>query len=310
MVEGDTLTLTLSASDADGTPALSADLSNLTGGPVFTDKGNGSATLRWKAPAASAGDYTVELTASDARFSDVKVTQLLTITVEAAPIEVDGDAFLQSFYSDGKIVMEAEHYAALKSSANSHAWVSQSTLGGTPTLDNFGSGDSVMVVSPSNSTVISDYVRDGARMDFLINFKKTGTYYVWIRGIAENTSRVVHFGVNGQSQASATGITGLQADGNWGWTNQRKGTSQVATINVTDAGEQTLNLWMERSGITVDKILLTPDDEFTPKGFGPQENARGKLPTYPVTADSHLYSWNFNEDPAYGKAVDTVGKRI
>lgn len=310
VVEGDTLTLTLSASDADGTPpALSADLSNLTGGPVFTDKGNGSATLRWKAPAASAGDYTVELTASDARFSDVKVTQLLTITVEAAPIEVDGDAFLQSFYSDGKIVMEAEHYAALKSSANSHAWVSQSTLGGTPTLDNFGSGDSVMVVSPSNSTVISDYVRDGARMDFLINFKKTGTYYVWIRGIAENTSRVVHFGVNGQSQASATGITGLQADGNWGWTNQRKGTSQVATINVTDAGEQTLNLWMERSGITVDKILLTPDDEFTPKGFGPQENARGKLPTYPVTADSHLYSWNFNEDPAYGKAVDTVGKK-
>ncbi len=312
VTEGEGLLLPLSASDADGGfPLLSADLSALPGSATFEDQQNGQGLVSWTAPADSRGSYTLSATAQDDRFPDIERTISLTVQVlpadpdpEPEPEPVDADTFLQAFYADGKVVIEAENYLDARGSVSGQSWSLSSTLGGRPQLDAFGSGDVVMDLRPDTNSDTGEerLAEEAARLDYRILFDSPGEYYIWLRGTSESVQRQVYFGTEGVVAESASQVSGLSF-GNWGWTNTRAGSSEPARLTVDRAGELTLNLWLPRSGLSVDKILLTPDPAFVPKGFGPQESAQGELPEYPVVADSHVFSWNFNVNPDDGTPI-------
>lgn len=166
--------------------------------------------------------------------------------------------------SGGTVVIEAEHFTTNTARA-SHNW--------TPTTNTSASGGQVMRADPNNgANVNTGYTTGSPQLDFPILFSTAGTYNVWLRGSAptgEDDS--CHVGLDGQGPASADRI------GSFGtslmWTRSTMD-GPVATIVVSTPGLHTLNLWMREDGLSVDRLLLTTNNAFTPSGAGPAESPR------------------------------------
>ncbi len=177
-------------------------------------------------------------------------------------------AFLQDESGSNLVSMEAEHYRS-NVDGTTDFWVQQTGS---------GSGNASMFAGPDDGTTNnSNFVSDSPRLDFDINFKTTGTHYVWIRGAAPATNSgggdSVHVGLNGSAVASADRISGFGANA-FNWISQTMDGSSRATINITSTGIQTLNVWMREDGFDFDKIVLTKSSSYTPSGVGPAESDR------------------------------------
>jgi hypothetical protein len=111
-------------------------------------------------------------------------------------------------------------------------------------------------------------VTGSPRLDYRINFVRTGVHYVWIRGAgATGSDDSVHVGLDGQAVTTADRVTGFGPA--FGWTNATMD-GVVATINVTTPGIHTLNLWMREDGTVVDRVVLTTNPAFNPGAAGLQ----------------------------------------
>lgn len=167
--------------------------------------------------------------------------------------------------SSGTVVIEAEHFTINTARAN-HTW--------DTTADAAAAGGQVMRSSPNNGANINTgYSAGSPQLDFPIKFSTTGTYQVWLRGYAANgDDDSVHVGLDGVGPTSSDRITTFATSPSW-----TKATMDgpVATIVVSTPGVHTLNLWMREDGLSVDRLLLTTNANFTPSGVGPAESARG-----------------------------------
>jgi hypothetical protein len=122
--------------------------------------------------------------------------------------------YLQSYYTDGKVVIEAENYTDRRPSINNHQWEASTTFADNPQLDNFDSADRSITITPVDDTLHTNYEREAARVDYTILFNQPGTYYVWARGHASDSSRAVHFGLDGLAQDTATELSGFPRPAN------------------------------------------------------------------------------------------------
>ena len=117
---------------------------------------------------------------------------------------------------------------------------------------------------------------EGCSLDFCVKFPAAGTYYVWVRGGAnDGAANSIHVGINGAVPNTGENLqAGFDTPGYvWcGWRNG--GTSDRATLDVPDAGYHTISIFMREDGFFADKLLLTTDAGYTPTGFGPNETVR------------------------------------
>lgn len=174
-------------------------------------------------------------------------------------------AFRQETGANGLVVLEAEHFDAA-AAPRAKAWTHYAAVAGF-------SGTGAVRATPNTGVVVNTgYVANSPRLDFRVNFNKTGTHYVWVRGRAPSAGdRTLHVGLDGAAVPTADRISGLPSA--YGWTN---GTldGAVATIDVTTPGVHTVNVWMREDGAVVDKLLLTTNPDYTPAGPGPAESPR------------------------------------
>jgi galactose oxidase len=118
----------------------------------------------------------------------------------------------------------------------------------------------------------TNYVTGAPRLDFRINFKHTGTHYVWVRGWgATGNDDSCHVGLDGAAVASADRVSGFT--NGWTWT-RATSDGPLATLNITNTGIKTVNLWMREDGLIVDKLVLTTNATYTPTGTGPSQSWR------------------------------------
>lgn len=185
-----------------------------------------SATATVKAIASKAGHFSSEVVSS-------------TFTI--APSGVLG-TFLQT--GTGDIVMEAENFTSQIQNGDSRSWlISTATSGyqGTAYITTLDSG----TTSPSWGS--------GCRAQYPVRFSATGggTYYIWARVRAPNTSGdSVWVGENGNRLGSSSGY--LTVSGTlWSWV--RHTTSFSGTSSTT----KTIQLERREDGLMVDKIVLT-----------------------------------------------------
>ncbi len=189
----------------------------------------------------------------------------------------------------GNVVsIEAERFD-VNQAAGGHSWVE--------VFPNGVSG-SAMAATPNNGTnVNSGYVTSSPRLDFEVNFAKTGIHFVWIRGIgASGFDDSVHVGLNNSAVASADRITKFSPSP--GWSGQTMD-GVVATINVTSLGLNTINVWMREDGFVFDKLVLSTDATFTPTGSGPSESLKGDLPQLPIGenfSDGDISGWSITDE--------------
>jgi hypothetical protein len=163
--------------------------------------------------------------------------------------------------------VEAEHYDNKTTGQNGTGW---EVVG---PKDGF-SGVLGMEVFDEDSNPTT-YVEESARLDYEINFVKTGTYYVWILAYApDSNSDSCHAGLDGEAIPTLVGLSGW--DGDYEWNNDRMGTNDRPLFEVTTTGVHTFNIWMREDGLIIDKIVLSTNPDFTLTGSesGPPESER------------------------------------
>ena len=262
-IDGDSLTYSASMADGSALPEwLSFNSRSLkfSGTPDNEDVG----TLSLKVTAADDSGAT-----ADAMFN-LEITN-----INDGPIQVFQE-------SGGLVSIEAEHFHSNVSRSGA-SWETQShsnASGGevvkTPSFSGFHHGSRVVGKSPE--------------LTYEIEFDSPGTYYVWIKGEKETTGRdSVHIGLNGEYQETNRGFTGFS--NNLVWKN-----SGHMSVEVESAGRQQFNIWMRESGVSVDKIVLTKDPDFTPSGVGPAESEYYNAPADQIATDETAFSYTIAAD--------------
>jgi hypothetical protein len=212
-------------------------------------------------------DNTVTVTVSDGRLtvsSAAGASNNKISFIDISPAAAAPAAFQQDGGADGLVSIEAENFDA-NVSQGGKSWTAYAATGFSGT----GALQAMANTGVNNDT---GYVTNSPRLDYRINFVKTGVHHVWIRGVGlTGSDDSVHVGLDGQVVTTADRISGLATG--YGWTkNTMDGV--VATVNVTTPGVHVLNLWMREDGTVVDKIVLTTSASYTPTGTGPTESSR------------------------------------
>lgn len=151
-----------------------------------------------------------------------------------------------------------------------HAWSPSSDR------DDFA-GDGYVVASPdSGDYVVPEEIATSPELRFSVAFAEPGTYVVWVRGWATGGGdNSVHLGLDEQGATTAANITGVAVD-SWFW-NNRRDDGGVATLEVTEAGVQTVRVWMREDGFSLDRLILTTDADYVPDGKGPRPSPRVEI---------------------------------
>ena len=175
-------------------------------------------------------------------------------------------AFQQDSGTDGIVSMEAENYDVY-TQQGTHSWISVTTPSGY-------SGSAAMNTTPNDGTNINTgYAANSPRLDFQVDFVKTGTHYVWIRGYgATGSDDSIHAGLDGAEISTCDRISTFSTSYTW---SKATMDGADATFNVASTGVHTVNAWMREDGFVFDKIVLTTNAGYTPTGDGPAESPRG-----------------------------------
>jgi hypothetical protein len=133
----------------------------------------------------------------------------------------------------------------------------------------------------------TNYAATSPELDYEIDFVKTGTHYVWIRGWGNGGGDdSCHAGLDGQETPLSNRMTGWSDS--YSWHNNRYEFPEPSQIDIRTTGLHVLNIWMREDGLIIDKIVLTTTPNYVPTGDGPPLSTRGPR----VTA--------YNPDPADG----------
>ena len=306
-------TANFSASPTSGTAPLTVRFSDTSSGTVTAwswDFGDGTSSTEQNPSHIfkSAGTYTIKLTATNSTGSNTK-TQSGYITVSSS-ISTGGtttmgggttsgsatsggsttSAFQQDSVAPNLLVMEAEHFTG-NTAQGGYAWQATTSYG------NYSDASALRALPEDNTRIDTNYAATSPRLDYQVNFVKTGTHYVWIRALGPSwSSDSLHVGLDGQEVASAARLSQLNPLGSWAWSRTTyDGT--VATLNVTSTGVHTINVWMRESGTLLDKLVLTPDANYNPSDLGPDETINlESLESSPVNPSTGLVAaYNLNE---------------
>lgn len=168
--------------------------------------------------------------------------------------------------ADGIVSIEAEHFSA-KTDAGGHSWTKVQLPSGYE-------GDGAMAGLPNDGTLfMTDYASKSPRLDFRVEFVKAGTHYLWVRAAADtDADNSVHAGLDGVPVPALSHI-GYSPTKKWVWANKQMN-GQVAAFTVATPGIHTINLWVREDGAVVDRVILTTDPKWGPKGNGPAESPR------------------------------------
>jgi hypothetical protein len=177
--------------------------------------------------------------------------------------------YQQDSGTDGVVTIESEEYSVKVDASDGHAWIPDTSFAGY-------SGTAAMRAMPdtgTNYTGPGGYASISPRLDYVINFTKTGTHYVWVRGIGPSgagSDDSCHVGLDGVETVSAERISTFGTA--WTWSNMTMNPSP-ATINVTTTGPHTVNVWMREDGFGFDKLVLTTNSAYpAPTGNGPAQS--------------------------------------
>jgi hypothetical protein len=229
----------------------------------------GAKTVNVKAAANTAGGGVVLEDATTAKFSAVGCT----LNIFGTNQNIAG-AFQQDDAANGIVSIEAEDFNN-NVTVGSYRWNLITSPAGC-------SGGYAMQALPDNGALVdTGYITGSPRLDFRVNFVKTGIHYIWVRGYKTgSTDDSLHAGLDGLAVSSCDRISNLPTTGSWVWTSTTIDSNSRATFNVSSIGIHTVNIWMREDGFRIDKIILTTDPNYKPTGTGPAESPINQPPPY------------------------------
>ncbi len=188
-------------------------------------------------------------------------------TVNISDNDVSVVTFQQDSDSDGLVILEFENPRGTRIGVQGgKVW--------TPvTVPSAYSGSGALQALPNTGITNNiSALANSPRLDFRVNFTKTGMHYIWLRGVgASSSDNSVTIGLNGMATADGENLS-TATGASYGWTNTDSN-GVVRTINVPSVGMHMLNVWMREDGVVVDKLILTVNSAYArPTGTGPAES--------------------------------------
>ncbi|MEJ7597560.1 MAG: PQQ-dependent sugar dehydrogenase [Kofleriaceae bacterium] len=210
--------------------------------------------LRWDTTTLGNGTHTLRMAVYDS--GGLSGSHEVTVVV-------NNGAFRQDAGANGLVSVDVEHFHA-NVARSGRAWTADGTAG--------ASGTALRATPNSGTNNDTGYTTTSPRLDFRVSFVKTGTHYVWVRGIGANgNDDSIHAGLDGFATTSSDRMSSFGT----AWTWSRSTMDGVnATFGVPSTGVHTVNLWMREDGFVVDKIVLTTNASYVPTGIGPVESPR------------------------------------
>ena len=167
----------------------------------------------------------------------------------------------------GVAVMEAENAAGYRPQTGGSL---------TEVADGTASGGAYIENTPHGTAIWSDPAdarSNAPRVQFRVNFTTTGTYYVWVRMLGATSSEdAVHVGQAGAAPTGSGVNIGCLFSA-WTWCKTSRSTSTGATINITNPGFRTVEVYAVKDGLKLDKVLIAEAIGYVPTGEGPAETA-------------------------------------
>ena len=177
------------------------------------------------------------------------------------------------------IVLEAVDYNVASPSADAtHNWVFTTT----PTnlwsgaVDINFSAAGVMEAQPNVGVNEGSTSTAGPELSYVVNFTSAGTYYVWMRGIADSppgpsVNDSVLVGLDG-AITTAIGNSGWTTNAGFYWDGAANVLAGSDAIVITNTGPHVINVWMREDGFDFDKLVLTTNANYTPTDVGPAKS--------------------------------------
>lgn len=277
------------ANDQDSDGTLRSDTVTIVSSPTNGKSvANTDGTVTYTPNAGFSGSDTFRYTIQDDQGAVSNVATVAVTVSNKGSIATGG--FQQGSGADGIISIEAENYTD-NISVGSHSWDLVTPSGHT----GYGAMQAMPNTRTNNNT---GYTTKSARLDYAVNFVKTGIHYVWIRGIgATFQDDSLHVGLDGAAQTSGDRISHFPES--WGWS-QNTMDGVVATIRVAKAGEHTINVWMREDGMLIDKIVLTTSSGYVPTDSGPSESPLGENTAPNTDGVISIEAENFTDNVSMG----------
>ncbi len=122
----------------------------------------------------------------------------------------------------------------------------------------------------------SDLDSNDPRIDYTINFTRTGNHYLWIRVYADtnqgdDSAWFAFDDTNGNLAGSSGGEPYLDVDTNssWDWIGVFNNEAGRIDFNVGSTGNHTISIYADEDGFIIDRLVITTDVNFVPVGDGP-----------------------------------------
>ncbi|MFT5358573.1 MAG: hypothetical protein ACI9KE_005812 [Polyangiales bacterium] len=192
--------------------------------------------------------------------------------------------------SDGMVVIEAEGFAEGESRDLPRSWyltdadnTPDFSADADPAHVEGASGGAYLESLPDTRQTGDDPFEpgalyntggDGPTLTYRVVFETTGTYYVWVRAYSTGPEdNGLHVGIDGEWPESGRRIQWCRGKNNWTWSNAKRdscgdacGCDGTIFIEVTEAGEHTIQIAQREDGFELDQFLLTTDMDFEPEG--------------------------------------------
>jgi hypothetical protein len=163
--------------------------------------------------------------------------------------------------ADGMIVFEVEQFHGRTIGEAGHRWMRVE--------DGKASGDAALQAQPiGKGSYNTGYADRSPRLDYHVQFGRTGSYFVWIRGKSlpggdAGSSDSLHVGLDGKELEMCDRISGFGSS--YGWSRTTMDGNAPAVFTIHAPGKRVLNIWMREDGFTVDKVLLTTLEGYRPR---------------------------------------------
>ncbi len=175
-----------------------------------------------------------------------------------------GDAFQQDDGPQGIISIEAENYHDNTPKGNKR-WEFVTSPGGY-------SGSGAMQALPDNQVFVGTYTTSSPRLDYEINFTRSGYHYILARGDDIGDKHGLHCELDYPGPTMYAYIRFWSGLTGWHWSDTPA--INRARVYVETPGLHTISIWMFADGFYADKIVMTTDVNYIPTGFGPAESPR------------------------------------
>ncbi len=224
----------------------------------------------------------------------------LAISASTAPI-VDKDLVFAE--KDGLVAVEAEHFVAqtrdgVRAWHLTHAEARPAVQpDGDPSHVDGASGGAYLEILPDTRRTHGDKLIRGrnfspqagkmAVLDYKVNIRTPGRYYVWVRAYSTGTEdNGLHVGLDGEWPESGQRLQWCEGKMSWRWESKQRteaqhcGEPHKIFLDIEKPGEHTIHFSMREDGFEFDKWLMTTNRDFArPVGVGPQSKSRkGMLP--------------------------------